>query len=85
MPVESCNDIFKSMMAESIKVDYTKLPLKNRDWALASFNGVAVVIVDAFFSGGVSGAELANLYTNHVIPSTAKKLRAIRSKCKLEF
>lgn len=78
MAVTDCDDIFNALTKPYLKLDYTKYPGNKRDWVINHFNDVAEVVVDKFLSGGVMGAELANLYATHVLPSTAKKLSAAR-------
>lgn len=80
MLVRDCDRILKSMMRPALKIDYTKYPSKSRDWAKATFIPIAETVVEVFFTGGLTGGEIANLYSNYVFPSTAKKLRAARSR-----
>lgn len=80
MLVTDCDRVYDAMLKDCIKIDITKYPVGKRDWVIDQFLTLACTVVDVFLTGGVEGAELANLYSTHLAPSTAKKLRAARSK-----
>jgi hypothetical protein len=78
--VDECNRLLHVMLGPYIKLDYTKYPFSQRDWAIRQFEPIAEEIIRVFFWGKMDGAERANYYASNAFPITAKKIRAARGE-----